>query len=71
MWDFLNDYDVVQATELGVGYIIMDGIVYDLGDRDLSELDKHGTINLLPVGEIEDFKQENKSFYNWYTGNID
>ena len=71
LFDWLGDEaDIIQANELYQFCCIDDcGNIFDFTNEDEYVLAKRGIIELFYTGEtIEDYKEKNPDFYNWYWG---
>lgn len=69
LFDFLGDVaNVIQANELYQFACVDDsGNIFDFNNQDENILSKNGKVVLHYTGEtVEDYKNENKDFYNWY-----
>ena len=72
--DWLGDFDVVSASELAEGHMVISGRIFVLTNKDLESLEI-GNIICVSLGKTLDewIKKhpENIDFYNWYYGNQD
>lgn len=73
LFDFLGDFDIVTASEIGQDVIIMSGIVFLFSPFDESRLRDKNYVQLPEVGSLNTFidltNKDHIDFYNWYYGN--
>jgi len=65
LMDDLGDINIVQANEIEQNYIALEGMVYELNDLDISNLNKNGEVTLCYLGEVSELADED--FINWYS----
>ncbi|MFN3850332.1 MAG: hypothetical protein ACK4NY_12935 [Spirosomataceae bacterium] len=73
LFDFLSDYDIITASEIGDDVIVMSGIVFFFREYDEIELSKKGLVELKKFALLENFinfkDKCHLTFYKWYHGN--
>lgn len=63
----IGEYDVVSASEVKVGYIAHNGLLYDFDDATIQRVLNDENISLSPIGKVEDCG--NDDFIKWYFNN--
>ena len=70
LFDFLADYDIITASEIGQDAILMSSNVYLFSIQDEFILRRTGQISLSKECSIEDYidkdNPEHQSFLKWY-----
>jgi hypothetical protein len=70
LFDFLGDFDIITASEIGNDVIIFDSDVFYFTKNDEQKLKENGFVLLQKVGFLANFinhdDDEQKSFYKWY-----
>ncbi len=70
LFDFLGDYDVITASEIGQDVIVMNEIVFQFSHMDEGRLQKDKYVYLSEVSSLKDFIDfedvQHVNFYKWY-----
>ena len=70
LFDFLGDFDIITASEIGQDVIIFDSDVFYFTNNDEKHLKENGFVILQKVSFVNDFIDHNDieqlSFLNWY-----
>lgn len=70
LFDFLGDFDIVTASELGQDEIVMSGIVFRFTPQDEARLKQQGSVILTKELELTEYvNRENNNhieFLTWY-----
>lgn len=70
LFDYLGDYDIVNASEIGEDVVIMSEYVFLFTHNDEKLLSEKSIVTLKEVGKLNDFIELNNKthldFYNWY-----
>jgi hypothetical protein len=71
LFDFLGDFDIVTASELGQDEIVMSGIVFSFTSQDEARLKRQGSVILTKELELAEYiERENNNhleFLRWYS----
>lgn len=70
LFDFLGDFDIITASEIGENVILFDSDVFYFTKNDEQKLKENGFVLLKKVSNIVDFIDfndvEQETFYKWY-----
>lgn len=66
LFDLLGGFDIVTASEIKENFIAYDGDIYIFSHRDEQRLADDGSVTIYIYGSVEDYKESDKEFYNWY-----
>ncbi len=70
LFDFLGDFDIITASEIGQDVILFDSDVFYFTKNDEQKLKENGFVLLKKVSNIVDFIDfndvEQETFYKWY-----
>ena len=70
LFDFLGDYDIITASEIGQDVIIMSGEVFLFRFEDERKLQKTSTVTLKKICSLEEYIDKNNvddlEFLKWY-----
>lgn len=70
LFDFLGDFDIITANELGQDVIVMSEIVFMFSNFDEGRLAKDSCIELEAVSSLKEFadptNQDHREFLEWY-----
>jgi hypothetical protein len=71
LFDFLGDFDIINANELGKDVILMSGVVFMFTNSDEGQLARKSYIELEQICSLKDFLEPSNSvhtdFSNWYS----
>lgn len=76
LFDFLGNYDIITASELGKDIITVEYDIYLFRDEDESDLRENGAVRLNFLSHLKDYinpeKENHRDFIRWfYNGNVD
>ena len=70
LFDFLGDFDIVTASELGNDVIIMSNEVFNFSHQDEQKLRKNTFVELEKISSLNEFidnnNEEHIDFMKWY-----
>ena len=72
LFDFLGDNDIITASEIGQGVILMNDLVFFFTHNDERKLKENSSIELNVHSTLEAYidlsDPKEKEFYSWYKG---